>query len=45
MHENAYFIYTVILVALFIGILFWAFGKKRKRRFEKDAKIPFQDKQ
>ena len=45
MHENAYFIYTVILVVLFIGILFWAFGKKRKRRFEKDAEIPFQDRQ
>ena len=45
MSENAYFIYTAILVVLFIGVLFWAFGKKRKKRFEKDAKIPFQGKQ
>jgi len=45
MSENAYFIYTAILAVLFIGALFWAFGKKRKKRFEKDAEIPFQDKQ
>ncbi len=45
MSGNAYFIYTAILMVLFIGVLFWAFGKKRKKRFEKDAKIPFQDKQ
>jgi cytochrome c oxidase cbb3-type subunit 4 len=45
MSGNAYFIYTAILMALFIGVLFWAYGKKRKKRFEKDAKIPFQDKQ
>ncbi|HUW38794.1 MAG TPA: cbb3-type cytochrome c oxidase subunit 3 [Rhodocyclaceae bacterium] len=45
MSGDAYFIYTVILVALFIGMLFWAFGKKRKKRFEKDAEIPFQDEQ
>ena len=45
MHENAYFIYIAILVALFIGVLFWVFGRKRKKRFEKDAEIPFQDKQ
>lgn len=41
----AYFIYAVVLIVLFIGVLFWAFGKKRKQRFEKDAEIPFQDKQ
>ncbi|MBI3575516.1 MAG: cbb3-type cytochrome c oxidase subunit 3 [Gammaproteobacteria bacterium] len=45
MSGNAYFIYTAILMVLFIGVLFWAYGKKRKKRFEKDAKIPFQDKQ
>lgn len=45
MSENAYFIYMAILMVLFIGVLFWAFGKKRKNRFEEDAKIPFQDKQ
>jgi len=45
MSGNAYLIYTALLMVLFIGVLFWAFGKKRKKRFEKDAKIPFQDKQ
>jgi len=33
MSGNTYFIYTVILAVLFIGILFWAFGKKRKKTF------------
>ena len=37
-------IYLVILVVLFVGIVVWAFGRKRKARFEQDAKIPFQDK-
>lgn len=45
MHKDAYFIYTGVLAALFIGVLFWVFGRKRKKRFEKDAEIPFQDKQ
>lgn len=45
MSENAWFIYTVVLLVLFIGVLFWAFGKKRKKRFEKDGEIPFQDEQ
>lgn len=44
MSENHYFIYTVILMVLFIGIVFWAFGKQRKKRFDDDGKIPFQDK-
>ncbi len=45
MSGNGYLIYTVVLVALFMGVLFWAFGKKRKKRFENDAEIPFQDEQ
>ena len=45
MSGNAYLIYTAVLMVLFIGVLFWAFGKKRKKRFEKDPEIPFQDKQ
>ncbi len=43
MSGNACAIYTVILLVLFIGVLLWTFGKKRKKRFEKDAEIPFQD--
>ena len=37
-------IYLVILVVLFVGIVAWVFGRKRKSRFERDAQIPFEDK-
>ncbi len=36
-------LYLVILVVLFVGIVAWVFARKRKARFEKDAKIPFDD--
>jgi cytochrome c oxidase cbb3-type subunit IV len=36
-------IYQLILIAAFIGIVVWAFGRKRKARFKKDAEIPFKD--
>ena len=36
-------IYLLILVIAFIGIVIWVFGRKRKARFEKDARIPFDD--
>jgi cytochrome c oxidase cbb3-type subunit 4 len=36
-------IYLVALVVLFVGIVAWALGRKRKARFERDAEIPFQD--
>jgi cbb3-type cytochrome oxidase subunit 3 len=36
-------IYLVVLIALFGGIVVWAFGRKRKKRFEDDAKIPFRE--
>jgi cytochrome c oxidase cbb3-type subunit IV len=26
-----------------VGVVIWAFGRKRKARFEKDARIPFDD--
>ena len=29
--------YFVILVAAFLGIVWWAFGARRKRRFEQDG--------
>jgi cbb3-type cytochrome oxidase subunit 3 len=37
-------IYLVILVVVFVGIVAWVFARKRKARFERDAGIPFQDK-
>jgi cytochrome c oxidase cbb3-type subunit 4 len=36
-------IYLLILIAAFIGIVIWVFGRKRKARFEADARIPFDD--
>lgn len=36
-------IYHWLLIAAFIGVVFWAFGSKRKKRFEDDANIPFKD--
>ena len=36
-------IYLLILVAAFLGIVIWVFGRKRKARFEADARIPFDD--
>ncbi len=36
-------IYHWLLIAGFIGIVIWAFGRKRKSRFEEDAEIPFKD--
>jgi len=35
-------IYLLILIAAFVGIVVWAFGRKRKARFEKDARISFR---
>jgi cytochrome c oxidase cbb3-type subunit IV len=36
-------IHQWVLMAAFIGIVVWAFGRKRKARFKKDAEIPFKD--
>ena len=31
----------IVLIVLFAGIAFWAFRPKNRRRFRKDAEIPF----
>lgn len=36
-------VYLVALIASFIGAVWWAFGANRKRRFERDGKIPFTE--
>ena len=36
-------IYHWLLIAAFIGIVIWVFSRKRKARFQKDAKIPFDE--
>lgn len=38
-----YTAYLLVLVGLFVGVLVWAFGRKRKKRFEQDARIPFDE--
>ena len=38
-----YTIYLLILVVAFAAIVFWAFGRRRKKRFEADARIPLDD--
>ena len=34
-------LYLLILMAAFVGILVWVLARKRKARFDKDAKLPF----
>ncbi|MBM5575731.1 cbb3-type cytochrome c oxidase subunit 3 [Deefgea sp. CFH1-16] len=34
-------IYHWILIVAFVAIVIWVFGKKQKKRFEEDAKLPF----
>jgi cbb3-type cytochrome oxidase subunit 3 len=36
-------IYHLILITAFVGVVIWAFSRKRKARFESDAQIPFDD--
>ncbi|MCU0920384.1 MAG: CcoQ/FixQ family Cbb3-type cytochrome c oxidase assembly chaperone [Burkholderiaceae bacterium] len=34
-------VYLLLLIAAFVAILVWVFARKRKARFDRDAKIPF----
>lgn len=34
---------TVLVTLAFIGVCYWAFSPRRKKRFEEDAKLPFAD--
>ncbi|MGF1694233.1 cbb3-type cytochrome c oxidase subunit 3 [Vibrio kyushuensis] len=36
-------IWTVTVFACFIGIVWWAYGKDRKSRFDEDANLVFDD--
>ncbi len=36
-------IYHWLIIIAFIGVVIYAFGRKRKKRFEEDARIPFDD--
>jgi cytochrome c oxidase cbb3-type subunit 4 len=35
--------HTVVLLILFIGIVVWAYGKRRKKSFDEAANLPFAD--
>jgi len=35
--------YSLIFIVLFVVVVVWAFGKKRKSRFKNDAEIPFHE--
>ena len=35
--------HTVLLLILFLGIVFWAYSKRRKKSFDEAAKLPFAD--
>ncbi len=37
--------YTVVLLVVFIGIVWWAFSRRRKKGFEEAARLPFEDEQ
>ncbi|AHE97954.1 cytochrome C oxidase [Thioalkalivibrio paradoxus ARh 1] len=34
---------TVLLMILFAGIIWWAFSRRNKERFEEAANLPFAD--
>ena len=36
-------VYLLILVVAFIGIVIWVFSRKRKARFEANARIPLNN--
>jgi cbb3-type cytochrome oxidase subunit 3 len=37
-----FILFRVVPIALFVGVLIWVFGRKRKKRFVEDGRIPFQ---
>ncbi|CAH8192383.1 MULTISPECIES: CcoQ/FixQ family Cbb3-type cytochrome c oxidase assembly chaperone [Vibrio] len=36
-------IWTIVLFVCFIGVVWWAYGKNRKARFDEDANLIFAD--
>ena len=36
-------IWTVLMLILFIGIVFWAYSSRRKRAFDEAARLPLED--
>lgn len=38
-------IYTVVLLVIFVAIVIWAFGKRRKKDFDEASRLPLEDDQ
>lgn len=38
-------LWTLLLLVMFLGIVVWAFSKKRRKKFEDAARIPLEDDQ
>jgi cytochrome c oxidase cbb3-type subunit 4 len=36
-------IITALFIAVFIGIVWWAFSRGNKQRFEEDGRLPFEE--
>jgi cytochrome c oxidase cbb3-type subunit 4 len=36
-------VYTIVLFAIFIGIVIWAYSKRRKKDFDEAARLPLED--
>ena len=36
-------IWTLLLVAIFVGIIAWAFSRRRKQSFDEAARLPLED--
>ena len=35
--------HTVVMLIIFVGIIIWAYSKKRKPSFDEAAHLPFED--
>lgn len=35
--------HTIVLMTLFIGVVVWAYSRKRKKSFDEAANLPFAD--
>ncbi len=36
-------LYTVIMLVMFLGIVWWAYSRKRKARFREASQLPFNE--
>ena len=36
-------LWTIVVMIIFLGIVWWAFSSKRKSAFDEAARVPFED--